>query len=157
MLILAWAVLFIMLAIFFDDFLGTQQNPNQDPSSQVAAGSIEVVLKPNSRHHYVVNGQINGHASTFLLDTGASDVVIPKAVADKMGLTAGRAKRASTANGTITVYSTRLDQLDIGKIKLRDIEASINPSMDGQFILLGMSALKQIEFSQQGDSLILRQ
>jgi aspartyl protease family protein len=45
----------------------------------------------------------------------------------------------------------------IGDIKLTNVSAHINPSMDFDEILLGMSALKQIEFTQRGDTLILRQ
>jgi len=37
------------------------------------------------------------------------------------------------------------------------VRASINPAMQASQILLGMSALKQIEFIQRGDSLTLTQ
>ena len=60
-------------------------------------------------------------------------------------------------NGIIQVYSTILDELKIGNILLHDVEASITPSMGGETILLGMSALKQVEFMQRGSNLTLRQ
>ena len=62
-----------------------------------------------------------------------------------------------TANGVVTIYQTRLNSLTIGEIELYNIDASINPAMNAGAILLGMSALGQIEFSQQGDTLTLRQ
>ncbi|HSJ49577.1 MAG TPA: retroviral-like aspartic protease family protein, partial [Gammaproteobacteria bacterium] len=54
-------------------------------------------------------------------------------------------------------HATRLDELRIGDIVLRDVRASINPAVDDIGILLGMSVLKQLEFTQRGDILILRQ
>ncbi len=62
-----------------------------------------------------------------------------------------------TANGLVTVYETRVEQLTIGGIELSNIKASINPAMSPPGVLLGMSALEQIEFNQKGDSLTLRQ
>ncbi|KKK87070.1 hypothetical protein LCGC14_2756920 [marine sediment metagenome] len=157
MFIIAWGVLFLMGTMFFDDLLGKQQNPNQKPVSQTTGGQKEVILRPNRQHHYVVNGLINGHKVVFLLDTGATDVVIPQKLAQSIGLKPGRQHYASTANGTVAVYNTRLNSVQIGDIHLADINASINPGMKQNVVLLGMSALKQIEFSQQGDTLILRQ
>ena len=78
-------------------------------------------------------------------------------LADHLSLRRGQPGRAMTANGPVTVYSTSIDELSIGDIKLYNVPASINPGMSDQAILLGMSALKQIEFVQRGDSLTLRQ
>ncbi|MEE8057117.1 MAG: TIGR02281 family clan AA aspartic protease [Pseudomonadales bacterium] len=157
MLMLAWAVLFGLMALFFDDWLGEQQNPNQIPVSRFADGAKEVVLLPNRQHHYVVNGSINDQPVVFLLDTGATDVVVPQQLAQWLGLSSGRKHYVTTANGTVAVYSTQLKTVQIGAIRLRDISASINPGMDNDVVLLGMSALHQIEFTQRGDTLILRQ
>ena len=158
MFAMAWGVLFILLVMFFDDWLSDKHNPNQRPASESnAAGQIEVVLQANRQHHYVVNGLINGRDVVFLLDTGATDVVIPQLIAEKIGLKAGRKNFAKTANGSVTVYSTQLDSITIGEIELNNIKASINPAMDIEAVLLGMSALRQIEFTQRGNTLILRQ
>lgn len=157
MIVLAWGLLFVLLAMFFNDWLGEQQNPNQSPISINNAGTIEVTLLPNRQHHYVVNGSINAHPVVFLLDTGATDVVIPERLAQKIGLQRGMRQYATTANGTVAVYRTHLDTLKIGEILLRDIDASINPGMDKPVVLLGMSALRKVEFAQKGDTLILRQ
>ena len=56
----------------------------------------------------------------------------------------------------MTIYQTRIDELHLGEIRLTNIDASINPNMEGA-ILLGMTALGQIEFSQQADTLTLKQ
>lgn len=157
MFILAWLVILLLLAMYFSERLGQQHNPNQTPTSQYHNGQIEVVLHPNRQHHYLVNGQINGREVTFLLDTGATDVAIPGALAKQLGLQRGQRLQIYTANGPAIAYSTRIDRLQIADIRLNDIRASIAPGMNGNLILLGMSALRELEFSQTGDSLILRQ
>lgn len=157
MFVLGWLVFFAMLAWFFDDLLLQQENPNQRPETSDASQLREVILKPNRGHHYVVSGLINNQPVTFLLDTGATDVVIPAGLADKLKLRRGAEQIANTANGQVRVYSTQLQSLSIGAIKLDNIRASINPGMSDSTVLLGMSALKQIEFAQRGDNLILRQ
>jgi aspartyl protease family protein len=158
MLVIAWGILLVLVGVFFDDLLSQQQNPNQAPVSAFSStGMKEVRLLPNRQHHYVLSGFINDVGVEFLLDTGATDVVIPQGLAKEIGLVAGRKSYASTANGTITVFRTTLDTVNLGNIQLTDISASINPAMHGNVVLLGMSALKQIEFSQRGDTLILRQ
>lgn len=158
MFFLAWAVLFIMGIVFFDDLLDDQHNPNSTPTSRTTPeGTKEVTLQSNRQHHYVANGLINGHKTVFLLDTGATDVVIPQSLAKRIGLKASGRQQAYTANGSVTVYRTTLASLQIGDIQLQNINASINPAMHKDVVLLGMSALKQIEFTQRGETLILRQ
>ncbi|SUZ69440.1 uncharacterized protein METZ01_LOCUS22294 [marine metagenome] len=158
MLIVSFFLGLMALTIFFDGVLQSQSNPNSEPKfNETDNGIREVVLQRNRQGHYVANGTINGVPVTFLLDTGATDVAIPAAIARKAGLKQGYISQAATANGIIQVYSTTLDELQLGNIRLHDIKASITPSMGGETILLGMSALKQVEFTQRGSNLTLRQ
>lgn len=147
-----------LLTTLFNGILQRQANPNGIPAGSMDAGGVrEVVLQRNRQGHYVSGGHINGEPVQFLLDTGASDLAIPLVVAQRTGLAPGIEGRAMTANGTAVVYDTSIDELALGTILLRDIDASIVPSMGGETILLGMSALRQIEFSQRGSALTLRQ
>lgn len=147
----------VVLTMFFSEVEDRQRNPNQAPATRTSNGVVEVNLERNRFGHYVTSGSINNQPVEFLLDTGATDVVIPGDVAERLALERGRSGRAMTANGPVTVYETRLQQLSIGGIQLQDVRASINPAMSSPGILLGMSALEQIEFNQKGDSLTLRQ
>ena len=146
----------VFLTFFFGGVKENRRNPNSDPTSNIHSESIEVPLKRNRQGHYMLIGQINGEDVEFLLDTGATDVVVPESTARKLGLLYGIRGRAMTANGPVTIYQTRINELHLGKIRLTNIDASINPNMEGA-ILLGMSALGQIEFSQQADILTLKQ
>jgi aspartyl protease family protein len=146
-----------VLTLFFSEVEQQQRNPNQRPVTQTAESTRQVALERNRSGHYLVTGDINGQAAEFLLDTGATDVVVPAEIAASLGLQRGRKARAMTANGAITVFETRINELSIGDITLFNVRASINPAMPPPQILLGMSALKQIEFVQRGDSLTLIQ
>lgn len=153
-----WIVILLGLAYFFGGVLETQRNPNQQVSGRVSSeGLPEVILDRNRYGHYVASGKINGHDVVFLLDTGATDVSIPEQVAQRIGLRRGVGHNALTANGMIEVYATKLEQVELGAIQLNAIRASINPHMDGEEILLGMSFLRQLDFSQSGKQLTLKQ
>ncbi|MBD3586091.1 TIGR02281 family clan AA aspartic protease [Salinimonas sp. HHU 13199] len=156
MFILAWICGLGLLTLIFSDVLESQHNPNQEPESMRIDGQTEVRLKQNRQGHYVTNGTINGQPVTFLIDTGATNVAIPVSMQNELGLTAGRSGLAQTANGVVRVAQTTIDSLTIGEIVLTNVQAHLNPGLgDGQ-ILLGMSVLRQLEFTQRQDWLILR-
>lgn len=156
-IIAMWIALMIMLFFLFNHVLEKDYNPNQQVNTGIIGQQREVILKRNRYGHYVTRGKINNQEVTFLLDTGASDISIPEKIARKLKLPYGQERRYQTANGIITGYLTRLNQVSIGSIQLHNIRASINPRMKNDEILLGMTFLKNIEFTQRGDTLILRQ
>lgn len=158
MMVVAWILALTLLGLLFSDLLEKQRNPNADVRSTIAAdGQREIVLQRNRQGHYFAGGRINRQAVTFLLDTGATVVSVPQHIADRLGLKRGTRSYATTANGVITTYATRLDSVAIGDIELRNVAAHINPYSDSDDILLGMSFLKQLELTQRGDKLTLRQ
>ncbi len=158
MYVLAWLVFGGLLAFYFQDLLEEQHNPNQQTSTSYAEdGFREVSLQRNKYGHYVTNGKINGHEVVFMLDTGATGVAIPAAVAARLNIKRGQRYMTQTANGTAPAYAARLDTVSVGDIELTNIAAGISPGLQSEQILLGMSFLKHIEFTQRGDTLILRQ
>lgn len=116
---------------------------------------IEVVLPRDHNGNYMGDGEINGTDVRFLVDTGASMVVVPEAIASRIGLRKGKAMNFRTGGGLVTHYATELDTLRIGRIQISDTPAAINPEMKEEFVLLGMSALSLLQFSQEGDNLVL--
>jgi len=157
MIILAWILALGLLTLFFNTWLEGERNPNQLVLSRSGAdGTHEVVLLRNRYGHYVASGRINGEPVEFMIDTGASDVSVPGSLAAQLGLKRGAAQRYQTANGTITGFRTHIDRLELGDLVLRNVPASINPAYQEDDILLGMSVLKRLEFTQRGDTLTLR-
>ena len=155
---IAWVIFMVLLVFFFNDLLGKRENPNHSVSTQYHQDGVrEVVLQRNRAGHYVVSGAINGQPVVFMLDTGATGVAIPDAVANQIGIKRGQPFPTRTANGVSTSYAALLDSVSVGDIYLRDVRAGITPGLTSEQVLLGMSFLKHIEFTQRGDTLILRQ
>lgn len=155
---LAWVALLGLLALWFNDVLERRHNPNRVLETRYGEDGIrEVVLQRNRLGHYVTSGEINGEPVVFMLDTGATGVAIPEDIALRLNLERGRAYRTQTANGVAISYATSLDRVSVGEIALGNVSAGIVPSLKTSEILLGMSFLKHIEFTQRGDQLILRQ
>ena len=157
MLTVFWILALGALVFVFGKWEKNQYNPNQDVNHLQHDGQRIVELKRNRQGHYVSSGQINGHRVTFMLDTGATVVAVPENTARKLGLMAGAAHQVHTANGTATAYRTEIATLQLGNIILTDLRASITPGMQGNQVLLGMSALTQLDFNQSGDILTLIQ
>ena len=157
MLILAWIAALALATHWFGNWEEQRDNPNRQPQSVHGDGYIEVRLASSRGGHYVLDGQIDGRTVTFLLDTGATAVAVPQKLAGELGLQPGAPVQIRTANGTVTGARTRLASLQLGDIQLHDVAALITPGMEGDEVLLGMSALKQLEFTQKGGTLVLRQ
>ena len=157
MLIIAWAAALFLATRFFGEWEQRQENPNTNVTSEQGDGYIEVRLMSNREGHFVMTGQINARPVQFMLDTGATNVAIPEQVADSLRLERGARVQVSTANGRTEAFRTTLDRLQIGDIVLNNVRALVVPGLDGDQVLLGMSAIQQLEFTQRGGTLLLRQ
>lgn len=153
---MAWIASLIMLSLltlFFNRHIEQRDNPNR---ALLVAPGAELVLKRSRNGHYIFPGTINGQQVTFLLDTGATHVAIPAHLGPQLNLQPGGWAESITANGIAKIRVTKLDELAFGPFTLRNLPASLNPGMQDEFILLGMSVLRQLEFTQRGDTLVLR-
>lgn len=156
MIIIAMVIALALLTYIFQEALDEQYNPNQSiRTSHISDSYNEIILKRNRKAHYVATGKINGEKAVFLLDTGATYVAIPERLSHHLKLEKGRRIPISTANGRTTGYQTIINELHIGPIELHNIKAIITPNLEE--VLLGMSVLKQLEFTQRGNELIIRQ
>lgn len=153
--IVFWGVLLAVAAYFFGSWGARQSNPNQQLVSHTRGDTTEIELQANRQGHYLANGTINNQGVTFILDTGATTVSVSESIAKKAGLTRGLPSVARTAAGTVNVWSTNIPELRLGDITFRNVSGTINPAMDPDMVLLGMSVLGQLNFSQQSGVLTL--
>ncbi len=141
-----------LLTWFFSGQLEQRSNPNRVVESQRLGERIEVVLQADRQGHFVATGGINGREVVFLVDTGATLVSIPEALADRLGLVREAPIGLQTAAGPVQGYLTRLDEVRLGDIVRRDVRAAINPGRHDT-VLLGMSFLRNLELTQRDGQL----
>jgi aspartyl protease family protein len=130
-----------------------------DSGRHGSAGMIQsspsgVVLQRDRSGHFTATGQINGIDVDFMVDTGATDVAVSEALARELGLEFGPQVRVMTAAGPVSAWMTRLDEVRLGGLFLRDVRGTITRSPMNE-VLLGMSFLRHFSLSQQGDELVI--
>ena len=132
-----------------------QKRDAADP--RPAAQSYTIYMNPVAGGNHVVQVQINGRATVpMMLDTGASDVVIPRAAAQRAGITQHDyrgTQRYSTANGMVEQPAITLREVRVGDATVKMVRGSISDSME--IGLLGASFLRNFEYSIRGSELIL--
>jgi aspartyl protease family protein len=120
----------------------------------------ELRVVRNSRGSYAVSGRINGRAVAFLVDTGASSVAMGEDEARRLGIPfelAGDPIRVATASGIIEGYRVILDSVEVGDIRVSNVEGNIVLGRGPDQVLLGMSFLNRLEFENRGNLMLLRQ
>lgn len=128
-------------------------NPNRVPQ---VTGAGEIVLKRDRAGHFTAGGSINGHPVQFLVDTGASQIAVPRQLAEALGLKRGLPIQLMTAAGPARGHMTRLESVQLATLQLNNAAAIIAEGLDPGTVLLGMNFLRQLEITQRGDELILR-
>lgn len=117
-------------------------------------------LLADARGHFVVQGSVNGGSLNFLVDTGATLIVMSAADASRLGIAwrDGQRLMARTANGVVGFYRVVLDNVRIGEIVLNQVEAGVQEAgMQTGIALLGMSFLNRMEIQQSGQTMVLTQ
>lgn len=123
--------------------------PAEEPApAEKPETTVRYEMTMNRFNSFVGQGSINGVGVSLLADTGASMVVIPERLAQRIGLRKGAALAFKTGGGVVPHYLTNIDKLTLGQIEMRNIEAAINPAMQDDFVLLGMSALRFVDMER---------
>lgn len=103
-----------------------------------------VVPRARDGHYYLTIG-VNGADLRFVVDTGATDMVLTQADATRAGLDPDQLSylgRANTANGEVRTAFVRLDSVQLGDVTDRDVPAVVNGGEMEQS-LLGMGYLQR--------------
>lgn len=116
-----------------------------------------VTLSADARGHFFTEATVNDQPMRFVVDTGASVVVLSGADAGRLGLDYRKGKRAAmqTANGATTGYFVKLDRIRVGGIELSSVDAVVLEEGLGSFGLLGMSFLNRVEMRRDGEKMEL--
>ncbi len=114
-----------------------------------APGEVHRIRVSRAGTSMLVNVRLNESVTApFLIDTGASDVLVPHSVAKQLGLDLGpdvRTKRYSTANGIVEHPVVMLRSVRLGGARVQDVPASVSPNMSVG--LLGLSFFNHFTYN----------
>lgn len=134
-----------------------QEKPCSDNAKSVSswgnAGGAPLVINQGHQGHYFIDGTVNDKPLNFVVDTGASIVSLPAAIAGKAGLTCQRKAMLRTGNGNSEACITTITTLKFGNFSFKNIEAIVAPNLDQP--LLGMNVLKQFRIEQDSGAMRL--
>jgi aspartyl protease family protein len=117
------------------------------PGYPIATGAHEMVLSESEGGSYFVYGTVNDVRVRFLIDTGASEIVLSPADAQRAGIDLNGldfAHHYETANGIGQGANYTVPRLSVGNIRLSDVAVSIDRT-DMSSSLLGMTFLRRLK------------
>jgi aspartyl protease family protein len=146
-----WVAIFVGLTGIFsfkDDaaFIGQRLLGAISPTQGMAHDDGSVSFPAGPDGHFYIQAKVNGGRVTFMVDTGASDIVLTPNDARRIGFDPASLdfdQLAETANGTVTGAAIRLESLIVGSIAMRQLPATINGA-DMSESLLGMEFLNRL-------------
>jgi len=120
------------------------------------AGPRDLEIKADAGGHFVTEGWVNGKATRFMVDTGATAVTLSQTEAERLGLDWRRAPmgQANTANGTVPVHTLQLGTVRVGDLALTNVAAVVLPAQLPH-ILLGNSFLSRVNMKRENDTMRL--
>ncbi|MEL6313170.1 MAG: TIGR02281 family clan AA aspartic protease [Pseudomonadota bacterium] len=138
-----WGFLFIGVIAAYGLWDDVRRSSVPQQMVSIEGGQIELPL--SSDGHYYLTADVNGAFIDFVVDTGATDIVLSEADARRAGFTPSELDyigRAQTANGEVRIAPVRIDRFAVGGIEDVGVRAVVNEGdLDGS--LLGMSYLQR--------------
>ena len=142
---LIWVLIFlgVVLAAGFAEPL--RQTLFHDVARPVAPGSV--VLERARDGHFYATAQVNGQTILFLIDTGATQIVLSRRDAERAGIDTRSLSYVipvSTANGVVSAAPVVLESVLLGSFSDGEVQATVIDTELGQS-LLGMDYLNRFD------------
>ena len=129
------------------------------PHQAIEVGERELRINAGAGGHFHVVAHVNGEPVRFLIDTGATDIVLNREAAQRAGYDVGSLRFTRpyrTANGIGYGAPIRLDSIAIGPFGVADMPASVNDAPMSSS-LLGISFLERLRsYEVRGSVMLLR-
>ncbi|MCR9274476.1 MAG: TIGR02281 family clan AA aspartic protease [Rhodobacteraceae bacterium] len=153
----AWALIFVGVVAIYGLWQDIRQTVQPQQMVTASEGRIELPRAPDG--HYYVNLQVNGTPVRFVVDTGATSMVLTREAARRAGIDDQNLHfltEAMTANGVVRTARVTLDEVAIGPFTDTRVPAYVNGG-EMQNSLLGMSYLDRFASLQiTGGKLVLQ-
>ena len=149
-----WGLIFVGVIVGYGLWNDLQDTVN--PTQSVEGGVISAPRGSDGHYHLTLD--ISGTPVEFVVDTGATQIVLNTADAKRVGIDTDRLiynGRALTANGEVRTASVTLEDVSVSGIAQGDLRATVNEG-DLDVSLLGMRFLERFSRVEiAGDELIL--
>jgi aspartyl protease family protein len=153
----AWGLIFLGVAAGYGLWMDIQADVM--PFQEVTEDGASVTVPRAADGHYYLTLSINGTGVPFMVDTGASGMVLSLEDAQRLGLQPESLDflgQAMTANGTVRTARVTLPLVELGPFRTENFTAFVNGGeMAGS--LLGMDYLRQFDMTFRDGTLILGQ
>ncbi len=119
-----------------------------------------MVLQQRDDGHFHVAADVDGRRLDFMVDTGATSVVLRESDAAWIGIHPKQRDytvRGNTANGVVYGAPVRLNRVELGSIYVNNVQAVVLPDTALGQNLLGMSFLQHVRWEQSNGRLVLEQ
>jgi aspartyl protease family protein len=132
------------------------ESPTSVGTQGGSTGGTKVVLTAGGGGHFLTMGQINGHATQFVVDTGATFVSMSEqdATLAKVNFRNGQRISMSTANGVVPGWRVKLNTVRVGDVTVYDVDAVVSAG-SMPFVLLGNSFLTRFQMTRTNDQMVL--
>jgi len=150
--LMSWLIImlvFVMLYSFKGDFavIKNKMAGSLFPASATYNHDGSVSFNLSDDRHFYVNAYVEGVKVKFMVDTGASKVVLTQNDAKRLGLNLNQldyTQKSYTANGEVWGAPIKIDSFMVGDYELENVSASIN-SGEMETSLLGMAYLNLLK------------
>ena len=149
----------------FTQLTARPSGPNSRPSANIVSAPPShnygghFRISADRSGHYLTDAQINGRPLNFMVDTGASLVILRYEDARMLGVMYGSDQfevSVQTANGVAKAHRVKLNSVRLGSISFDDVDALVMEQGALRTNLLGMSFLKRLSrYEVRGDTLVL--
>lgn len=149
-----WGLIFMgVIAVY-----GLWEDISNTAAPRQTSSGNEIVLPQASDGHFYATLQINGVPVNFVVDTGATQVVLTRRDAKRIGLNPDKLAyigQADTANGVVGTAFVTLETVALENTRHKNVRAAVN---EGQMreSLLGMSYLSRFDsVRMEGNRMVL--
>jgi aspartyl protease family protein len=107
-----------------------------------------LMIEADRQGHFQIEARLDGRRVDFMVDTGASMVIMRESDAARIGIRprpVDYTATVSTANGKIKAAPTKLERVEVGGITVYDVQALVLPDEALGVNLLGVSFLSRLK------------
>ena len=161
--VLAWALIFAVIFVVFsfryelEPYWLRVKGELTGETTPISSGG-EVRIRLRDDNHFHAAALVNGKPIDMLVDTGATFTAMGTARAIELGIKVekeGLEHIIRTANGSITAYPAKIELLEVGDIKMRNVTIFVADEFE-EVAVLGMNFLRPLKsWRVEGSEMIL--